>query len=159
MAREGPDRPRGIQAVHLRHLYIHQDQVVSDVGRLGQGLAAVLRRIGGKAGGVDQFQGDFAIHGIVFRQQQVCPARTAPQLRLTGIIIRDGLDPQHRDDAVPALQARREPKGAALADLAFDAGIAAHHERQAAADSQSEAGSAVDARGCRVGLDEGLEEP
>jgi hypothetical protein len=157
-AGQEPDRARRIQAVQHRHLDVHQDKVVGDVGGLGDGFAAVLRDVGGQSGGVNQLQGDLAIDRVVLGEQYPRIGMAVPQFGFDVVVRGVGQPLCVGHDAVAALQAHGEPEVAATSDLAFDTGFAIHHGRQATADRQPEAGAPVVAGGGRVGLDKGLEQ-
>ncbi len=59
----------GLQAVHHRHLHIHQHQVVSSGERHFEGFLTVAGNFDDKAFILQDFAGDLLIEQVVFRQQ------------------------------------------------------------------------------------------
>ena len=136
-------------------MHIHQDQVVGRGGGLGHCNHAVFRRVGIDAGGVNQFQCDFPVDGVVFSQKDSRAAVVLAQSRL-GVLGVGGQFGRH--DAVAAPQSGGEPEAAAFAQLAFQADVTLHQGGQPPGDDQAEAGAAVFARGRGVGLRKGFEQ-
>jgi hypothetical protein len=70
MAMMGTPRPsrariaRCRQAVHLRHLHVHQDEVVAARALHPDGLRTVADHLHRQAHGGDQFDGDFPLIGL-----------------------------------------------------------------------------------------------
>ena len=104
---------------------------------------------------MQQFQGNFAIDGIVFRQQQSCTAMALAQFRF-GVVHPSVGSGGH--DAVATAEAGGKPEGAALPGPTFDAGFATHQLRDVPRDDQAQPGAAVGARGRGIGLLEGMEQ-
>ena len=69
-SRAGADRARGLQAVHDRHLHVHQDRVIAALANLLQGFGAVVGEIGVEADALQQLQRDFLVDRVVFDDQQ-----------------------------------------------------------------------------------------
>jgi hypothetical protein len=82
MLGQGADQARGLQTVHLRHLDIHQNQLVG--GRLCfvQGFQAIDGNIDGQPGTVQQLKGDFAVHRVIFGEQDTRPRMLSAQFDL-----------------------------------------------------------------------------
>ncbi len=77
-ARQGADGAGGVQAVHDRHLHVHQDQVVGGGAGLLDGFPAVGRQVDREMDATQQFQRDFPVDGVVFGQQQPGAGRAPP---------------------------------------------------------------------------------
>ena len=148
------DGSRGLQAVHVGHLHVHQDQVVRAGLRLGQRLDAIHRQVYGQANAVQKIERHLAIDRIVLRQQQPGALVVPPQF-LLGVPGRHSVQ-QWR--SLSALQPGREPEGAAHPQPAVGADFTTHEFRQASGDHQTEAGAAVTTRGRGVNLFEGMEQ-
>ena len=125
---------RVAQAVEVRHLDIHQHQVVVvQAGHLER-FAAILGHIDGEADAVQQFDGHFAVDGIVLSEQHARAATPFAQQPLFGLGRRAR---RLRQDAA-TLQPGGEPEGAALAGHAVGTGIAAHQFGQVPGDDQAQ---------------------
>ena len=136
-------------AVHDRHVDVEQDDVefmLGDevqrflaVGRLGD--VAALRR--------EEQLDDLAVDGVVVGQQHAQAAQAALG-RLGDALGRGGRGAGGRG----FLRAEGEAEGRALAGIAGDGDVAAHHARQLARDGKAEARAAELARGGAIGLRE-----
>ena len=105
---------------------------------------------------MEQFQGDFPVDGVIFRQQQP-GAGMAPTEFGLGVCRADSRG--GGEDAAPPLQPGGEPEGAAHAGLALDPDLAVHQLRQRPGDGQPQPGAAVLTGDRGIGLFEGFEEP
>ena len=152
---QGADGPGGLQAAHVGHLHVHEDQGVGLLARLFQGFHAILGDVHRQAHAVQQFQGHFPVDGVVLGQQQALAVVPSAQAEF-GVLAGGGL--RRRHDAVAAFQPGGEPEGAALAGLAVHAHLAAHQLGDAPGDHQAQAGAAVLAGGGGVHLLEGVEQ-
>ncbi len=147
-----PDFRRGGEAVHQRHLHVHQHEVIARDFR----LEAVNRLlpVGGKGDFVPEFfkqpRDDFLVDLVVLRHQNF-QLLHGPQ---------GGAHVLDRARAV-AFGRRRlnfEPEGAAFARGAGDADFALHQLDNLAADGKAEARAAETARDGAVGLRKLLEQ-
>ena len=154
--RQGANGAGGFEAVHVRHLHVHQNQRVSRRARLIQRLPAVGRHIDRQTGTVQQFQRDFTVDRLVFGKQNAGAGVRPAQLRFNAL----GAGSLHfgGHGTVAALQAGGKPEAAAHPRRTLRTDLAAHQFRQSPGDGQPEAGAAVAARDRGVGLFEGLEQ-
>ena len=77
---------RRLVAVHIRHLYVHQYDVVVPGGRrihLLHGLGPVAGDLHVEPGIVQQGLGDHLVHTVVFGQQNALPGEIRLRFRLT----------------------------------------------------------------------------
>src|SRR5207249_6678382 len=65
----------GLQAVELRHLDVHQDEVVGRGGERGERLATVRRHVGREARRLEQMERGQPVVGVVLDEQDAPPAR------------------------------------------------------------------------------------
>ena len=63
------DLPRGCVAIHLRHLAIHEDQVVGQNAEHLYRLPAIRRQVRADAELFEHARGNLLVHDIVFRHQ------------------------------------------------------------------------------------------
>ena len=78
------DQSRGLQAVHHRHLNVHQDEVVGRRAGLGNGRLTVVGKLDLQADAGQQLHRDLLIDRVVLRQQDQAPVALAqPCLCLT----------------------------------------------------------------------------
>ena len=126
-ARQGADSPGGLQSVHDRHLYIHQDQVVGSDACLGDGFLAVCRRVHTEVHSMEQFQCDLPVDRVIFRQQYLGAGRAPAECGLG--VCRAGVR-CGGENAIPSLQPGGKPEGAAYAGLALDPGFTIHQPGQ-----------------------------
>ena len=133
------DAARGFQPVHLRHLHVHQDQVVAVLCGQGLGFKAVTGHVHLQPGHLQQGAGDFAVHRLVLGQQHAATTVQFLQLPL-GL---PGQAARTIGRAAAALQTGRQPEGAALAGRADHATVTPHQLRQAAVDGQAQARAAI----------------
>ena len=151
---QGADRGRRLEAVHHRHLHVHQDHVEGSRPTSSTASAAV--------GG--QFDRVPALRQDPRDRASDWPACLPPSR------IRSGrpsggncwLARAERGPAGPALRRAAEPGGererAAVAHLALDADLAAHQFDEPRGDRQAQPRAAVAARGRGVGLGERIED-
>ena len=141
----------GLEAVHLGHLEVHQDQVEGVRGaglQHGDGEAPVVGHLHGGALLFEQAPGDELVDVVVFDQQDA----QAGQRRRAGGRGRAG---RRR---LGEVEAEGEAEAAALAGCAVHVEVAAHLFDQVARDREPQA-RAAEAPGHRaVALGEGLEE-
>ena len=138
-----PDERGGLEAIHLRHLAIHEDRFVG-VARAGfDGLQAVAHRLRAVPEALDHGHRDLLVDRVVLDHED---APSAPPVRVLGA---SGVRPR---------EAYGEPEGAALPGLAAHADLAAHGRDDAAGQCESQPGPAETARGGPVRLHEGLEQ-
>ena len=71
MQRHGSDVLRGGHAIHVRHLKIHQDQVVGILPGQLDCLQAIGGQVNRQAGVLQQVNGHFLVQRVVFSQQHV----------------------------------------------------------------------------------------
>ncbi len=123
-------------AIHDRHLHIHQNNVVIGLAPSFQGLGPVAGDIHLMAAFFQHFDKKHPA-GIVILGQQHPPGRAVPMQRILDFSRLVGVQPDlvHRE---------RKPdmEGAALAHLAFHPDPAAHQFRQLCADGQAQATAA-----------------
>ena len=135
----------------MRHLQVHQDQVVAAALGALHGLQPVGRRVDGSAEFREQFEGDLAVDRLVLDEQDALAA-LAPGFRRWQGGVR----------AIPGrsrfLETYREPEVAAAARCALGPGITAHHPGQTAGDGEAESGAAVQAGDGLAALLEGDEQ-
>jgi hypothetical protein len=94
----GADGAGRLEAVHVRHLHVHQDQVVGGGASLVEGLAAIDGDIDGQLRAVQQVERDLAVDRVVFGQQQAGAAMVQAQ-RGFGILRRRSDGGGHRSPA------------------------------------------------------------
>ncbi|KFB73136.1 MAG: hypothetical protein AW09_001620 [Candidatus Accumulibacter phosphatis] len=75
-AGQGADGTGSLQTVHVRHLHIHQDQIVVGALYHRQRLLTIGRRVYRQVDGTQQFLCHLAVDGIVFHQQDAFPRAT-----------------------------------------------------------------------------------
>nr|WP_230625960.1 hypothetical protein [Cupriavidus necator] len=149
-ARLGADAARGLEAVHARHLHVHQRQVVGLHRQALQRLHAALRRIGRDAGLLQQVYRDLAVDLVVFHQQHA-PLRQRPAgpgrgaRRLVGPRrIRIGRQHAQRRIEQHRRAHRLEQRGVEAAALALAhhrlTAVGGHHQRPRARAAQRQAG-------------------
>ena len=153
--RPGPDGPGRREAIHDRHLHVHQDGIEPRGLRRQpvQGLLAIGHQ-GGQGplapqGIIDEFQ----VEPAVVRHQDARPRQPRARggtLLVTGRSGRRGAD--------LAGKGQLEPEGAALVRDALRAQTATHEVNQAFTDRQPQAGAAEAAGDAIIGLREGDEE-
>lgn len=154
-ARQAADRARRLEAVHARHLHVHQHQWVDALARHLDGRTAVDRDVYGQAGALQRLDRDFAVDRVVLCQQQ--PGATVPPAQFGhGLLAGEG--GRAGAGLHAATQVRGEPEGAAPARQAFGTGLVPHQFRQPPGDGQPEAGAAVVVCRRGVGLLEGFEQ-
>lgn len=68
-ALQSADRGSGFEAVHIRHLDVHNDDVEGTVLQGGEGLAAIVGNCHLVALFFKQANGEFLINGVVFGKQ------------------------------------------------------------------------------------------
>ncbi|OEZ52482.1 hypothetical protein DUGA6_61160 [Duganella sp. HH105] len=143
----GADGARGRQAVHLRHLHVHQDQVVAALVRHAQRGGAVAGPLQRVAALVHQ-QGQQlqVLRHVVGRQHPQRRQRIGGALGALAAVV------------AGRLQRQRQVEGGAHALYAFGPQLAAHQRHQLAADGGAQAGAAEAPRHRRVGLREGIED-
>ena len=138
----GADGLRGLQAVHARHVQVHQHDVPGLTGGQGQGLLTIL----GKPHGVSQARENGLHHHAV---DLVVLGHQHPQAADSGWLpgqgrlghLSGGL--RHRCRQVcQHWQGRGKHKAAARAHLAGHHDVATHQARQVARDLQPQAGTA-----------------
>jgi hypothetical protein len=156
VARQTADLPGRLEAVHDRHLHVHQDQVVVAPGGALDGLLAVVGQVDGEPEIGQHVHGDLLIEWIVLDQQHL-GARQLAGGRGHDLDRRIGLGRRQRN-AGPLLEACGEPEHAAPAGLALGPRLAAHQTGQVPGQGQPQARAAVLAGGRGVGLLEGLEQ-
>jgi hypothetical protein len=127
----GSNLPGCLQAVHLRHLHIHQHEVVAIHAKLFEGYATGLRRVHGQTDCVQQFECYFPVYCVVLRQQD---AGTALHTAQHAFEVSERLLGFGGRWAMAALKSHGEPEGAPLARGAIGACIAAHQACQAVGD-------------------------
>ena len=141
VGRQPADLPGGVQAVHFRHLPVHQHQIE----RLLLQHVQRLRSAGGngilQAHFAQLVRQHFLVHRMVFHDQDA-------SLQLDGGLLRRQLNQRQRR----CRQAQRQGEAAARAGFALDRELTAHQFSELAADSKPQAGAAVTPRGRRVGL-------
>ena len=142
------DLARGVDAVHHRHLDIHQHQVVATGPPRLDRLLAVGDDVDVDAQRVHHRGQHLTVGGIVLGGQQA-------QVTVAGV--RRGLGFAHGGD-LAADQRQFDGEGRALALAAFHLDCAAHHLRELATDRQAQPGAAEPAGGGVVGLGELLEQ-
>ena len=145
---DGTNPTRRFEAVHHRHLAIHQDCVIGRGAHRGYGLRAVVCQIDLAAEASEDGAGDFAIDLVVLDEQHA-----SADARVGG-----GQRCLRRQCAVMAHSGLPEPEGRAASFLALEADFTFHALRQFADDDQAEAGAAKLAGRRIVGLGEGGEE-
>lgn len=131
--------PRRLEAVEIGHLHVHQDNRIGARAGLVDGADAVFGGIDGKPDVFEQKARDFEIERFVVDDQDAAAAVAFPDDPL-GVGLRVGAG---RRLSIPSLEPGREPKSAADAFPAFDAGFAAHRFGEPQADRQAESAAAV----------------
>ena len=154
--RQLPNLPRRRDAVHARHLHVHQHDVEILAGDLGAGFQAIHRRLHLHPGVTQQFKADFEIDRLIIDEQDA--QRLAGLGQFLRHLVHVGCRHGRLGVLGAALENAGEPEGAALARFAFDAHFTAHQGGQALGDGQPQAGAAELAGGRAVGLDEGFEQ-
>ena len=154
--RVGANNPSGLQAVHHRHLDVHQRHIDRVRPRLEnlQRLLAVARQGGQRALLPQRPLHQQPVERAVIDHQHPQTGQPGPLIRrrLVAAGSRGGL-PVPRPD-----ERNLEPEGAALAHPALDADGAAHQLDQTAGNDQAQSGAAIAAGAALVGLREGAEQ-
>jgi hypothetical protein len=143
-ARQAANRPGRLDAVHFRHLHVHQDQLVIAGAEHFHRFTPVDRNIGIQADGFEHVERHLAVDFVVLGEQQA-GARAMLQQLAADRPAHCCRPHQRRRIARP--QHGREPEHAALAGFADDANVAAHQLGQPPGDGQTEAGTAISAGG------------
>ena len=162
-ARVGADVAGRFQAVHQRHLHVHQHAVEGGLAQQVERFLAVGRQAHRRAHVFQHLQRDLLVEGVVLHQQDAGVLERGNDGGGLGGGQQFGGGVLHpfdhlRHAGVGNAQPRGEPERAAHARLAAHAHLAAHQLRQLLADGQAEAGAAMFARGGGVGLLERLEQ-
>ena len=169
------DFARRLVAVELRHLAIHQDQVVRSAPPCVHRLAAVVGDVDDEAFLLQHARRDLLVDDVVFGKKDArptiwqpagrCRAATSAGSGFSGATARlasDGVGFGRREVAECRVRRRRrrdrEPERRAHARNALDADVAAHQLGESLDDRQAEAGAAVAARGRRIDLRERVEQ-
>ncbi len=155
--------PGRVEAVEVRHLAVHQHQVVFAVGSALQRGETVLGLLVGQPEALEHRTADGAIDRVVLDHQHASlePARRRFLQQGRGVARRRGGQRQccrrrrYRDHR----HRQAEPEGRACARRAVDADQAAHQAHQAPADREAQARATVAARVGIVGLSERIEDP
>ena len=71
----GADRARGLEAIHVGHLAIHEHQIVDGVIESRDGLPAIRDHVDVMSGLLQQAHGDLLIHPIVLGDQNAPAGR------------------------------------------------------------------------------------
>ena len=161
--RVGADVARRLQAIHQRHLHVHQHAVELRLAQQVKRLFAIVGQADGGARFFQQFQRHLLVEGVVFHQQDARMLERAHHQGGVGAGAHGRCRLRHavehgRRRLVGNAQVGREPEGAAGAGTAVDAYVSTHQLGQLLADGQAQARAAIFARGGGVGLLEGLEE-
>ena len=73
------DGPRGVQAVELGHLHVHEDQVVAGSASQLDGLIAVFGQVHLQPDVLQQELRDLPVDGLVFGDQDLGIGKPLPQ--------------------------------------------------------------------------------
>ena len=144
--------PGGADAVHDRHLDVHENQVVGIFLKFHYGFFTVAYRGYNLAQHLQLFFDDLHVDGVVFGQQN---AQTDRVRRLVDGRFGPFLFLFRRRTF---FERRRKPKGRSLSGPAGKADDPAHHLHQLLADGQSQSGTAEFARHGSIDLGKGLKE-
>src|SRR5262245_58505500 len=153
------DAPRGLEAVDVRHVAIHQNEVVaSAVQDSVKRLLAVVGEVGSVAEMTQRAISVELIHRVVFDQQDAKFTRKAAdnqriQNAEIGVLVFVS-----SSGAWNNLELYREAKPRAQTRGALDLQLAMHGVDQPASNRQAETGASVLARRRGVALNEGVEQ-
>ena len=156
LAGQGANHPGGFEAVHLRHLDVHQHQVIALVTHLFHGLQTIPGHIGIQIDRQQEVQRNFAVDLLIIHQQD---ARTTVFLAQLLLRIGSCIATRLRSMGPPMLQTGSEPEGAPFSGLTADPHFAAHQARQSPGDRQSKTGSAIFPGRRNIALFESLKDP
>ena len=141
--------PRRGQAIHDRHLPVHQDQVIVSGDELFVRDGAVFGDVDPVRRVLQVGYRDRTVIGGVLDQKNM----QRPQRRMGTGAVRHGRAP---GGPCADLEGYGKRKHATLADFAFDPDAPAHQFHQALGNRQPQSRAAVPASGRRVGLGESL---
>ena len=149
-----PDHARGFEAVHYRHLDVHQHYVIvlSASLHLSQRLASVVCDIDLITLLAQDRHDDFLIHQIIFHQQQPRDRGSGFLQRERGTALAGG-----NQRSLDRLARQDHGEFAPLPNLAFHLHVTTLHLHQTLDDGQSQTGSSVLAGDTSVRLRELLE--
>ena len=158
--RHGADAAGGLQAIHHRHLHVHQYQIVAPFLQALDGLTTVLGDIDRKAEHfTQQFDRHFLIHPVVFGDQNPAAREVAAQAPLGFGAADFGIHRRQRRQRPGQWQRNGETEGRADAQRAVEVNLTAHQSDQPAGNRQAQTGAAKLARRRPVGLLKGVENP
>ena len=155
MLRHGADAAGGFQPVHLRHLHIHQYQVVVALAHPLDGGRTVFDDIDDEQAVFEQRDDDLAVDPIVLGEQYVAPGKVVAQQFVGRIVDTAGTAWRCR---FTGAQEGGEPEAAAAPRGTVATGVATHQLSQPPGDDQPEPGAAMQPGGRIVDLVEGLEQ-
>ena len=154
----GANRGGGLQAIHHRHVQVHQHQVEGPRLEFVQGFAPMVGHLDAQAHLAQDRQRHLLVGGVVLHQQQFgTPHRGGAHVRAD--VGQSGCGQGVQGLArIGQLQRQGEPEGAALARAGLDADLPAHQLDQTLADGEPQARATKAPRGGLVGLAEGLKQ-